>query len=68
MKSNYLDMYEGVHADVIYTSRYDKSSDLSTTYLGRTTVTRDTKTKAEEKFSIPGQGYNLGKLMDGMDC
>ena len=68
MTSSYLDMYEGVHADVIYTNRFDKSSDLSTTYLGRTTVTRDTKIKAEEKFPISGQGYTLGKLMDGMDC
>ena len=39
MKSNYLDMYEGVHTDVVYTNRFDKSSDLSTTDLGRTTVT-----------------------------
>ena len=47
MRSNYLDMYEGVHADVIYTDRFVESSDVSTTYLGRTTVTRDTKIKLE---------------------
>ena len=68
MKSNYLDMYEGVHTDVIYTNRFDESSDLSTTYLGRTTVERETKIKVEEKFPISGQGYTLGKLMDGTEC
>ena len=68
MRSNYLAMYERVHADVIYTNRFDESSDLSTTYLGTTTVTRETKIKAEEKFPISGQGYTLGKLLDGMEC
>ena len=42
LKTNYLDMYEGVQADVVYSTRFDESSDLSTTYLGRTTVTRET--------------------------
>ena len=58
----------GVHADVIYTNRFDESSDLGTTYLAQTTVTRDTEIKVEEKFPISGQGHILGKLMDGMDC
>ena len=35
MKSNYLDMYEGVHADMVYTNKFDENSDLSTTYLGQ---------------------------------
>ena len=68
MKSNYLDVYEGVHTDMIYTNRFDESSDLSTMYLGRTTVIRDIKIKVEEKFPILGQGYSLGKLMDGTEC
>ena len=25
MKSNYLDMYEGVYTDVVYTNRFDKN-------------------------------------------
>ena len=68
MRSNYLDMYEGVHADVIFTNRFDEISDSSTTYLGKTTMTRETKIKVEEKFPISGQGYTLGKLLDGMEC
>ena len=43
LKTNYLDMYEGVHADVVYSTRFDKCSDLSMTYLGKTRMTRETK-------------------------
>ena len=68
MRSNYLYMYEGVHADVVFTNRFDESSDLSMTYLGKTKRTRETKVKAEEKFPISGQGYTLGKLLDNTDC
>ena len=68
MRSNYLDMYEGVHADVVYTNSFDESSDLSMTFLCKTKMTRETKVKAEEKFPISGQGYTLGKLLDNTDC
>ena len=67
IRSNYLDMYDGVHMDVVYTNRFDESSDLSTTYLGKTTMTRETKIKGEQKFPISGQGYILGKLLDNRD-
>ena len=63
MRSNYLDMYEGVHTYVVYTHRFD----LSMTYLGKTKMIRETKVKAEEKFPISGQGYTLGKLLDNTD-
>ena len=36
MKSNYLDMYEGVHADMVYTNRFDENLDLGMKYLGQT--------------------------------
>ena len=68
MRSNYLGMYEGVHAEVMYTNRFDENSDLSTTYLGQTEMTRETKIKVEEKIPISGQGYTLGKLLDGTEC
>ena len=61
-------MYDGVHADVVYTNRFDESSGLRTTYLGKTTVISKTKMKVEERFPISGQGYTLGKLLDNMDC
>ena len=38
------------------------------TYLGQTKMTRDTRIKAEEKFSINRQGFTSGKLLDGTEC
>ena len=52
LKTNYLDLYKDVHAEIIYSNRFDENSDLSTTYLGQTKMTRDTKIKAEEKFPL----------------
>ena len=43
LKSNYLDMYEGVHTEMVYTNRLDENSDLSKTYLGQTKMTRETR-------------------------
>ena len=45
-----------------------ENSDLSTTYLGQTNMTRSTRIKAEERFPITGQGFASGKLLDGMEC
>ena len=36
MKSNYLDMYEGVYEEMVHSNRFDENSDLSMTYLGQT--------------------------------
>ena len=66
-KLYYLGMYDSVHAEMVYTTRYDENSDLSTTYLGQTKMTRETRIKAKEKFPIFGQGFTLGKLLDGTE-
>ena len=68
LKSKYLDMYEGVYTELVYTNKFNENSDLSTTYLGQTKMTRDTKIKAEERFPITGQGFASGKLLDGTEC
>ena len=34
LKAEYLEVYEGVYAEVISTDRFDEDTDLSTTYLG----------------------------------
>ena len=36
LKTKYLDLYEGMYVDMVYTNRFDENSDLSTTYLGQT--------------------------------
>ena len=53
LKTTYLDLYEDVHVEMVYTNRFDENSDLSTTYLGQTKMTRDTKIQAEENFPSP---------------
>ena len=68
LKSKYLDMYEGVYAEMVYANKFNENSDLSTTYLGQTKMTTDTKIKAEEKFPITSQGFASGKLLDGTEC
>ena len=68
LKGDYLDMYEGIQSEVIGTTRFDESSDFSTTYLGRIDIARSSKIKAEEKFPISEQGYMIGKLLDGTEC
>ena len=53
---------------MVYASKFDKNSDLSTTYLGQADMIRNTRIKAEERFPITGQGFASGKLLDGMEC
>ena len=53
---------------MVYANKFNENSDLSTTYLGQTKMTRDTKIKAEERFPITGQGFASGKLLNGMEC
>ena len=68
IKSRYLDVYEGMYAEMVYANKFNENSDLSTTYLGQTKMTKDTRIKAEERFPITGQGFASGKLLDGMEC
>ena len=67
-KSEYLDVYEGIHAEIVISDRFDEDTDLSTTYLGQTNMTRDTEVKTEENFAITVHGYTRGKLLDGTEC
>ena len=68
LKSDYLDVYEGMYAEVISTDRFDEDTDLSTTYLGQVDIARDTEVKAEESFPMTARGYTKGQLLDGTDC
>ena len=68
LRSDYLDVYKGVYAEVISTGRFDEDKDLSTTYLGEVNMSRDTEVRAEESFPITARGYTRGELLDGTDC
>ena len=64
----YLDKYDGIQAEIPQVNEFDESTDLSTTYLGKTDMTREYVIKAEERFLISGQGYLNGKLLDQTEC
>ena len=64
----WVDIYEDIYAEMVYTSKFDENSDLSTMSLGQADMTRSTRIKAEERFPITGQGFASGKLLDGTEC
>ena len=68
IKSRYLDVYEGVYAEMVYANKFNENSDLSTTYLGQTKMMRDTKIKTKKRFPVTGQGFASGKWLDGTEC
>ena len=42
LKSKYLDVYEGVYAEMVYTNKFNENSDLGMTYWGQIKMMRDT--------------------------
>ena len=64
-----MDIYEGIHSDIVSSNRFDENSDTSTTYLGKIENRRNQdKLKAEESFPLLENGYTLGRLLDGTKC
>ena len=68
LKSEYLDVYKGVYAEIVSSDRCNEDTDLSTTHLGQMDMTRDMEVKAEENFPITPHGYTKGRLLDGTEC
>ena len=60
LQEEYMDIYEGIHSEIVSSNRFDENSDLSTTYLGRVDK-RDQQLKAEESFPISEHGYSSGR-------
>ena len=67
LTEEYLDRYKGAKSEILVTTRFNENSDLSTTSLGKTSMTEH-KMVAEEKFLMSEQGYKTGKLLDGTEC
>ena len=65
LQEEYMDIYEGIHLEVVSSNRFDENSDISTTYLGRVDKENQCKLKAEDSFPISEHGYTLGRLLDG---
>ena len=69
LQDEYLDVYEGIQSDIVSSSRFEETSDISTTYLGKIGQEESqNKLKAEELFPISQNGYTLGRLLDGTKC
>ena len=61
-------MYDGVKSEMLSTTKLNENSGLTTTYLGRVSMTMLDRIKAEQKFPISEQGYTVAKVPDGMEC
>ena len=68
IKEIYFDKYNAVQSEISQEARFDESTDLSKTYVGKVDQTRKSVIRAEESFLISGQGYTLGKLSDKTEC
>ena len=68
LRDKYMDLYEEVFAEVVTTNRFKENIDLSTTYLGKIGMRREDVMKAEESFSISGQGFVMGRILNGEEC
>ena len=68
IRDTYHDRNDGAQAEISQVTSFDESTDLITTCLGKTDMTREYVIKAEEKFPISGQGYTNGKLLDQTEC
>ena len=51
LQEEYMDIYEGTHSEIVSSNRFDKNSDLSTTYLGR--VDKENQHKVKGRRIIP---------------
>ena len=67
LQEEYMDIYEGIHSEIVSSNRFDENSDLSTMYIGKVDKENQHKLNAEESFPISEHGYTSGRLLDGME-
>ena len=68
LRDKYMDVYEGIYADVVMMHKFDENVDLSTTHLGRIGMKREDVMKAEQSFPISEQGFVIGRILNGEEC
>ena len=61
LHSEYLDVYEGVYTEMVHANIFNENSDLSTTYLGQTKMTRE-KNQSRRKISYYQSRICLRKI------
>ena len=69
LQEEYMNIYEGIHSEIVSSNRFNENSDISTTYLGRIENRENqNRLKAEVSFPILESGYTSGRLLDGTKC
>ena len=63
LKLNYLDLYEDIHAEMVYTNRFDENSDLSTTYLRPDKNDKGHENQSRRKIPHYQTGFHLRKII-----
>ena len=56
LQEEYMDIYEGIHSEVVSANRFNENSDISTTYLGRVNKEMPNTLKSEESFPVSEHG------------
>ena len=57
LREEYLDVYEGIHSEIVNTTRFDENSDLSTTYLRKSD--RSKMKNLQQKSLFPYQNMGI---------
>ena len=52
LREESLDVYKGIQSEILSTTRFDETSDLSSTHLGKVDRSKNNKIKVEESFPI----------------
>ena len=68
LTEEYLYRYAGVKSEILNITIFDENSDLSMTYLGRSSIVRGHKMVVEERFPMSEQGYTTGKPLGSTEC
>ena len=68
LQEQYMDIYEGIHSEIVSSNRFDENSNITMTYLEQVDRENQHKLKAEESLPISEHGYTSGRLLDGTEC
>ena len=58
LREEYLDIYEGIHSEIVNTTSFDENSDLRTTYLGKSNRSKMTTLKHKSPFPCQNMGIH----------
>ena len=67
-KEDYFEAYEGIEAEVLNSVKFNENKDVSTTYLGKKVMTRQSQLNAEESFPMFSNGITVAELLNGTEC